>query len=521
MTRASLTAELRKLVLVLLLVVPVVSVIMAGRAAFATAGACAAPSTDYGTVTDAVSVPATGTYRIWTRMSVPSTSASTFMLEIDGNNCYTIGGSTIPTYASGATTFFASGSTNWTSKTSAGTQMDVSLASGNHTFKLIGNAAGVVVDRLVLTQDTACVPTGTGDNCANPPDTTAPVVSITSPASGTDISATTTVTANATDDVAVGKVEFYVDGTLKGTDSTGSSNNYTYSFNPASFSLGSHTLTAKAYDSSNNTATSSSVTVTVTDGTAPAVSVTAPTAGATVSGSVNLAATATDNVAVGKVEFYVDGTLKGTDTTGSSNSYSISLDTTSLSNASHSITAKAYDTANNSATSSAVSVTVNNPVTPPPDTTPPTVSVTAPTAGATVSGSVSVTATAADASGITSVAFYVDGTLKNTDTVAPYSYSLDTTVLSNGTHTFKAVATDSSSNHNTATSTTVTATVNNVTYLLEDINQNGHVDLPDFSILASNFGKTRAASSNPRADINGNGIVDLPDFSLLASKFGT
>ncbi|MCU1245747.1 MAG: hypothetical protein JWN02_1657 [Acidobacteria bacterium] len=93
------------------------------------------------------------------------------------------------------------------------------------------------------------------------------------------------------------------------------------------------------------------------DTTPPTVSITSPANGATVSGTISVNATASDNVGVTKVEFYLDGTLKSTDTTSP---YSWSFDTTTVSNGSHSLTAKAYDAALNSTTSTAVSVTVNN-----------------------------------------------------------------------------------------------------------------------------------------------------------------
>jgi hypothetical protein len=99
------------------------------------------------------------------------------------------------------------------------------------------------------------------------------------------------------------------------------------------------------------------------DTTAPTVSVTAPTAGATVSNTVSVTATASDNVAVTKVEFYIDSVLKVSDT---SSPYSYSWDTTAYTNAAHTIVAKAYDAANNIGTSASVSVTVSNSVTPPP-----------------------------------------------------------------------------------------------------------------------------------------------------------
>jgi hypothetical protein len=94
------------------------------------------------------------------------------------------------------------------------------------------------------------------------------------------------------------------------------------------------------------------------DTTAPTVSITAPLNGATVVGTVSINATASDNVGVTKVEFYVDGALKSTDTTSP---YSYSWDSTSVANGSHSLTAKAYDAALNVGTSTAIGVTVNNP----------------------------------------------------------------------------------------------------------------------------------------------------------------
>lgn len=93
------------------------------------------------------------------------------------------------------------------------------------------------------------------------------------------------------------------------------------------------------------------------DTTAPAVAVSSPASGATVSGTVAVAATATDAVGVTKVEFLLDGALQATDT---ASPYSWSWATTGASNGSHALVAKAYDAAGNVGTSSTVSVTVSN-----------------------------------------------------------------------------------------------------------------------------------------------------------------
>ncbi|HMC67541.1 MAG TPA: Ig-like domain-containing protein, partial [Mycobacteriales bacterium] len=175
-----------------------------------------------------------------------------------------------------------------------------------------------------------------------------------------NVSGTVSVTATASDNVGVTKVEFYLDGVLQSTVTTSP---YAWSWNTATATNASHSLTAKAYDAANNIGTSSAVSVTVNnaggDTTPPTVSITAPANGATVSGTVSITATASDNVGVTKVEFYVDGALRSTDTT---TPYSWSWDTTSFANSSHTIVAKAYDAANNVGTSSNVTVTVNNTV---------------------------------------------------------------------------------------------------------------------------------------------------------------
>jgi hypothetical protein len=93
------------------------------------------------------------------------------------------------------------------------------------------------------------------------------------------------------------------------------------------------------------------------------------------------------------------------------------------------------------------------------DDTPPDVVITNPTDGATVSGTVTVQATASDDDGVTKVEFYVDGDLRTSDTVSPYTYTWDTTIESNGNHTLEAIAYDTISQTD---SDEISVTVNNV-----------------------------------------------------------
>ena len=95
------------------------------------------------------------------------------------------------------------------------------------------------------------------------------------------------------------------------------------------------------------------------------------------------------------------------------------------------------------------------------DTTPPTVAMTAPNAGATVSGSVMVSADASDDVAVASVQFLLDGnSVGSPVTAAPYNFSWNTSSTPNGNHTVSAVATDTSGN--AANSAGVTVAVSNV-----------------------------------------------------------
>ncbi|MDP2875274.1 MAG: Ig-like domain-containing protein, partial [Holophaga sp.] len=104
-----------------------------------------------------------------------------------------------------------------------------------------------------------------------------------------------------------------------------------------------------------NSATATLTVTTATDTTPPTVSATE----SGTSGTITFNATATDLVGVTKVEFYVDGALKGTDTTSP---YSMTFDSTTLADGNHTLVAKAYDAAGNVGTSTSVGFTVSNTI---------------------------------------------------------------------------------------------------------------------------------------------------------------
>jgi PKD repeat protein len=88
----------------------------------------------------------------------------------------------------------------------------------------------------------------------------------------------------------------------------------------------------------------------------PTCIITSPSDGATVSGIIDIDVTATDDVGVEKVDFFVNGGLLGSDYTSP---YSISWDTTIETDGPYTITATAFDTADQT-TSDSISVTVDN-----------------------------------------------------------------------------------------------------------------------------------------------------------------
>jgi hypothetical protein len=94
-------------------------------------------------------------------------------------------------------------------------------------------------------------------------DTIAPTTSITAPANNATVSNVTTITATASDNVGVVKMELYIDGTL--TTSNTNAATLSFAWNTNSVSNASHTLVVKAYDAANNVGTSATVTVTVSN----------------------------------------------------------------------------------------------------------------------------------------------------------------------------------------------------------------------------------------------------------------
>jgi hypothetical protein len=187
------------------------------------------------------------------------------------------------------------------------------------------------------------------------PDTSAPSVVVSSPASGVTVSGTVAVEGAAADNIGVTRVEFFVDGVLV---SSGAASAFSFSWNSASVANGAHTLAVKGFDAAGNSGLAS-VTLAVNnpvvvDTQAPTVAITRPGNGSIVTGNVLVAVTAVDNTAITQVSIYIDGVLQRSMGTAP---YSFNWNTKKTAAGLHTITAKAWDAASNQASATPVTVT--------------------------------------------------------------------------------------------------------------------------------------------------------------------
>jgi chitodextrinase len=353
-------------------------------------------------------------------------------------------------------------------------------------------------------------------------DVTPPTVTLTAPFSGAKVRGNVTLSANASDNLAVDHVDFLVNGSLVGTDTTSP---YSISWNSATLADGTATIAARAVDTSNLTTTTANITVTI-DNTPPDTTITSGPSGTVTSTSASFSFTSTEagstfacsldgaafsacaspisytglsnashtfqvraTDAAGNVDATPASRTWTTDTiapdttitagpSGSVNSSSASfsftatesgstfacrldnaafsactspISYTTLTNGSHTFQVAATDAVGNTdSTPASRTWTV--------DTVAPTgVAITSPANGSTVSGQTTINASAGDNVGVTTVRFYIDGQLFDTDTTAPFSTTWNTNKVSKTTHTLYVIAVDAAGN--TTQSATITVTV--------------------------------------------------------------
>src|SRR5205807_342420 len=181
------------------------------------------------------------------------------------------------------------------------------------------------------------------------------------------------------------------------------------------------------------------------------VTITSPAPGSPVSGTVqvNASVSIVGSLTVSQVQFFRDGNFIGSD---SAAPYSVSWNTTSTNNGSHTLTAVATDILNVRWNSNPVTVTVSNG--PPPDTTPPTVP-TGLRANAVSSSQINLSWTASsDNVGVSGYRVYRGGTQIGTPSTT--SFTFPTRCAS--APTSSAVATDNPAGRGSAQPSPVSVT---------------------------------------------------------------
>lgn len=142
------------------------------------------------------------------------------------------------------------------------------------------------------------------------------------------------------------------------------SRNFTYTWTPSTAgnyraSMGlMHLHWLNAYAWVNQADMLNVATTAPTDTTIPTATITTPTGGTTLSNITTVSVNAADNVGVVGVTLLLDDTVLGTEDTSAP--YSFVWNTASSTNSSHTLVARARDTAGNLGTSTPVTVTVNN-----------------------------------------------------------------------------------------------------------------------------------------------------------------
>jgi hypothetical protein len=285
-------------------------------------------------------------------------------------------------------------------------------------------------------------------------DTTAPVVTLTSPAAGS-LLATATPTLSGAAGTALGDQSTITVDICRGASAgcaspvvvSATASSGSWSVAPGSALLdGVHTARARQSDSVGNTGQSATRTFTI-DTQDPTAAMTAPADGAYVRGSINLTATATDPLkdgyASGVASVQFERSPAGAGTWSSAGA---TFDTTTLLDGQYDFRAAATDQAGNVKRSAKITLGVDNTV--------PTGSITAPAANGYVGGTVTVTSNSADAgSGVASAQFQRSPAGANTwtnigaaDTASPYSASWSTAGLADGLYDLRVITTDTVGN---------------------------------------------------------------------------
>ena len=361
----------------------------------------------------------------------------------------------------------------------------------------------------------------TVDNSGTSTDTTPPTVSVTDPVESATVSGTSTlIQVNATDNVAVTEVRLLIDGAETGAVDTTAP--YTFDWDTTSVLDGAHTISARAFDAAGNQADATNINVLVDNVAAPTNLIyngdmeiangaapdgwnigswgthqrvmTYPVLGRGDTGSaVKTEITVYDITDTGDSKWFFDevpvtpGTeyvfedyFKSDTISDVIGQYRLDDDSFAyfglekeiqpaadwtLVNATFTPPVNATHVTFLHLISSVGELTVDdaalyvNGTSTPSEIIPPVVEFISPLDGDTVSGTITLQASSSDNVGVTYVLFAVDGTpFGGQITTPPYEVVLDTTTLTNGTHTLKATTHDAAGNN---AAEIITVTVDN------------------------------------------------------------
>ena len=239
----------------------------------------------------------------------------------------------------------------------------------------------------------------------------------------------------------------------------------------------------------------------------PTVAITNPLPNAIVAGSVTVTADATDDVEVTKVEFFVGGALRNTDTSAP---YTYNWNTTQDADARYLLAARSFDAKGKTATAGHFVTVTNNPG----DTQKPSVPTNL--KGRVVSGSrVDLSWNAStDNVGVAGYRVYRNNVLIKKVSGRTYS---DRALRSGRTYTYYVRAYDAAGNVSSGSGLLRVSTPGGGTSgKTGDLNGDGGVNIFDLSIMLS-----RWKTTSRLADLNRNGRVDIFDLSILLSRWGT
>jgi len=299
-----------------------------------------------------------------------------------------------------------------------------------------------------------------GAACGGPPPPPTMTASITSPADGATVSGTSSGVSMAVSN-AQSPTQFVLklDNTTTLYNQSVNGTTASTTWNTTTTANGTHTLTFTATDAAGKTATAS-ISVMVNNGggdlTPPAVTITKPANGAWTGNSIEISATASDNVAVASLAFWGNGGVFGTVTCGGTPcTGTVTWVTGPLAPAAYQVQVVATDSSGNKTVSAPVTINkdATSPVVPSGATTssspPLTVFFDHPANGATVCGStIGVGEIVNGGTGARSGTLAIDGTVVQTfnagtgpdKTQVPYPWQ--TSGYANGPRAFKASVSD-------------------------------------------------------------------------------